>query len=33
MVAGFPANRIVNLLPWTWAERQGRSEPQAAVNA
>ena len=32
MVAGFPANRIVDLLPWTWAERQGRSESQAAVN-
>jgi len=33
MVAGFPANRIDDLLPWTWADRQRRSNPQAAVNA
>lgn len=27
MVAGFPANRIDDLLPWTWADRQRRSKP------
>jgi len=32
MVAGFPANRINDLLPWVWAQNQGRSDPQAAVN-
>jgi len=33
MVAGFPANRIDDLLPWAWAERQAGSDPQPAVNA
>lgn len=32
MVAGFPANRIDDLLPWTWSERHRRPEPRAAVS-
>ncbi|SDD60639.1 IS66 C-terminal element [Rhodospira trueperi] len=32
MVAGFPANRIDDLLPWAWTAPMQRSEPQTALN-